>query len=251
MIESTPINFDLFTAGTGVAAFVAGGTVKRTLGVGLPLVTVPILSLAVSVPLAISLVAVPVLPSNVWQAYDSGISIVGARRFASLSVALVVTTLLTVPLTLAMSARVLNAIVAIVVILAVILMSIRVKITISKQHEKIASPVIGALSGVMGGVSSLTGPIIISYLMALKLSREEFVGSIGLIYLAGALPLYASFVAYGRLGAEELALSAAAMTPVAVGLARGKALRGRLNEGGFRRILLVFLCAVAVALLLR
>ena len=192
------------------------------------------------------------LPSNVWQAYDSGISIVGARRFASLSVALVVTTLLTVPLTLAMSARVLNAIVAIVVILAVILMSILVKITISKQHEKIASPLIGALSGMMGGgVSSLTGPIIISYLMALKLSREEFVGSISLIFLAGALPLYASFVAYGRLGAEELALSAAAMIPVAVGLAMGKALRGRLNEGGFRRILLVFLCAVAVALLLR
>ncbi len=253
MIEWAPpgLSLNLITAATATAAFVAGGTVKGTLGVGLPLVTVPILSLAIPVPLAISLVIVPVLASNIWQAADSGISISGAKRFASLSVALMVTTLLTVPLTLAMPERVLNAMVAAAVILAVVLMSIRVKVAISERQERIASPVIGAVSGVMGGVSSLTGPIIISYVMALKLSREEFVGTMSVIYLAGAISLYGSFIAYGRLGLTELLLSAAAMIPVALGLAMGRALRGRLNEAWFRRVLLIFLCVIAVALLFR
>lgn len=41
------------------------------------------------------------------------------------------------------------------------------------------------------------------------------------------------------------------MNPVALGLAMGKAMRGRLKEVWFWRMLLIFLCAVAIALLLR
>lgn len=251
MIELTPLNISSVAAGTVAAAFIAGGTVKGTLGVGLPLVTVPILALAIPVPLAVSLTAVPVLASNIWQAYDSRMSIAAGRRFASLSVALLVTTLITVPLTLALPARALSAMVAGTVTLAVVLMSFRPMMTISKQHEKISSPIVGALSGILGGVSALMGPLIISYLMALKLKREEFIGGISLIYLAGAIPLYASLAAYGRLGLAELAWSSAAMIPVAIGLAMGKVLRGRLSEVWFRRMLLIFLSAVAVVLLLR
>ena len=251
MTDVTLLDAGWITAGTVAAAFVAGGTVKGTLGVGLPLITVPILSLAVPVPLAISLVAVPVLASNVWQAYDTGMSIESARRFASLSLALLISTLITVPFTLALPDRALNAMVAATVILAVILMSIRPRTMLSERQERISSPVIGAISGILGGVSSLMGPLIVSYLMALQLKREEFVGGISLIYLAGAIPLYGSFIAYGRLGLGELVLSTAAMVPVAAGLALGKAMRGRLNEAWFRRVLLIFLCAIALALLFR
>ena len=47
-------------AATIALAFVVGGVVKGTLGVGLPLVVVPLLSLALPTPTAIGLVAIPV-----------------------------------------------------------------------------------------------------------------------------------------------------------------------------------------------
>jgi uncharacterized membrane protein YfcA len=239
----------LLAAVTG--AFVMGGIVKGALGVGLPLVMVPLLSLVMPSPKAISLVVIPVFVSNIWQAYDSRISMQSVRRFAPLIAALVLSMLLTVPMTLAMSTATLNVMVAGSVITAIILMSVRPRFAIPARYEQASSLAVGALSGVMGGVSSLTGPIIISYLTALRLTREDFVATISVVYLFAAVPLYGSMAAYGRLGAAELLWSLAGLIPLAIGMAAGKLLRGRLNEVWFRHALLIFLSAVAVTLLLK
>ena len=230
--------------------FLAGGVVKGTLGIGLPLVSVPLLSLFIPATQAIALVAMPVLVSNAWQALNSG-TLQGLRRFAPLIATQLVTTLLTVPMTLSMSARALNAALGAVVLLAVALLCLPLRLQVAPEREQWWSAGIGALSGVMGGVSSLTGPLIISYLVSLRLSREVFIGSISLIYLGSAIPLYALMAWYGRLGGAELALSALALAPMALGLALGRKLRSHLSEIWFRRMLLAFLCVVAVVLALK
>ena len=229
----------------GAAAFAAGGLVKGTLGVGLPMVTVPLLALVMPSPQAISLVAAPVLVSNVWQAWDSGGAPNIWKRFSFMLVPLFVVTLLTVPLTLAMSPRVLNIMLAGALLTAVLLIGFRPTLAIAPRQEAAASFVVGALSGVLGAVSSLMGPIIISYLMALRLPREEFIGSISIMYLVTAVPLYGSMAWYGKLGLAELAFSVLAMLPMFAGMVIGKRLRGHLNEDWFRRGLLAFLVVVA------
>jgi len=243
-----------FTPGVlalGVLAFLLGGMVKGTLGVGLPLVVVPLLSLGMSSPLAISLVSVPVLASNAWQAWDSRGPLENVRRFSPLLLTLLVSTIITVPLTLALPAGVLNVMLAVAVITAVLLMALNPQLSISVRHEKMCSAAVGTLSGIMGGISSLTGPIIITYLMALRLPREAFVGTISVIYLTGAIPLYVAMAVVGRLGLGEALLSLLAMVPVTLGLALGKKLRAHLSEVLFRRSLLAFLSCIAVALLFK
>ena len=54
------------------AAIVGGGVIKGTLGVGLPLFAVPVMSLFISSTQAIALVSVPVLVSNIWQVWQEG-----------------------------------------------------------------------------------------------------------------------------------------------------------------------------------
>lgn len=240
-----------FTLGLGLVAFVLGGVVKGTLGVGLPLVVVPLLSLVLPTHFAIALMAIPVLSSNVWQIIDSEAPLQHIRRFSPLMVPLVVTTVITVPLTLALSAQGLNIMLAVAVFTAVILMAFTPQVNISPQHEKLASVAVGTVSGIMGGVSSLMGPIIITYMMALRLSREHFVGAMSVIYLAACLPLYLAMAWVGRFGFGELLLSALAMAPVFLGMALGKRIRHRLSEVWFRRILLVFLTVVAVVLVFK
>ena len=150
-----------------------------------------------------------------------------------------------------MSAKATNVALGVVVLLAVAVLCLPLRLEVAPGRERWWSAGIGALSGVMGGVSSLTGPLIISYLMSLRLSREIFIGSISLIYLGAAIPLYASMAAYGRLGGAELALSALALIPMALGLAFGRKLREHLSEIWFRRVLLTFLSLVAVVLVLK
>lgn len=81
------------------------------------------------------------------------------------------------------------------VILAVVLMSFRPTLTIQNGTRGFRHRSLARYPAYWEGVSSLMGPLGISYLMALKLKREEFIGNISLIYLAGAIPLYGSLAA--------------------------------------------------------
>jgi uncharacterized protein len=230
-------------------AFVLGGLVKGTLGIGLPMVALPLLSFGWHPMQAIALVAVPVVASNLWQAWDTGISAQGVRRFLPLMATLVLSTALMVPYTLGLPEATLRTLLAAAVLLTVALNALPLCLHVPPQREPLYSAVVGALSGVMGGLSSITGPIIISYLVSLRLPREVFVGSISVIYLAGALPLYGSMAVQGRFAGRELLLSLLALLPMALGLAAGKRLRGHLNEALFRRLLLGFLTGLALLLI--
>lgn len=234
-----------------LTALLAGGLVKGALGVGLPLVAVPLLSLGMPPHMAIALLVVPVLASNLWQALEGGHLLPSLQRFGGLIAAQFLATVLTVRMTLALSASQLNAMLAGAVLLAVALMACKPTLQISASRERSVGVGVGLLSGLLGGVSSLTGPIIITYLMALQLRRDEFVGSISIIYLSGALPLYGAMLLFGRLGPGELTGSLLALLPMAAGLLAGKALRQRLDDNRFRRLLLAFLVVLALLLLFK
>jgi uncharacterized membrane protein YfcA len=231
------------------AAFVLGGFVKGTLGVGLPLVAVPLMSLALPGHRAIGLVVIPVLCSNAWQAWETRVPARELRRFVPLVIALVVTTFITVRLTLSLSEHALAQMIAGAVLIAVGLMAWQPTLNVSPRSERRWGFAVGGMSGLMGGVSSLTGPLIITYLMALRLPRETFVGCISVIYLCSAIPLYSTMLWHGRIGVTELALSLLALLPMWCGLRIGRACRARLGEHGFRRLLLACLSLLAVALI--
>ena len=108
-----------------------------------------------------------------------------------------------------------------------------------------------ALAGGMAGLSSLTGPLLIAYLLALRLPREVFVGSISIIYLLGAVPMYGAMLAWGRFGWAEVAWSCLALLPMHLGLALGTRVRQRIDERLFRRLLLGLLIGIGLMLMLR
>ena len=93
--------------------FTMGGFVKGTMGVGLPLVVVPTLSLLIPAPQAMGLLVVPVLVSNLWQAVEGGNVRYSIRRFASLILVQMVITLLTVKFSSGLSVGHLNLLIGI------------------------------------------------------------------------------------------------------------------------------------------
>jgi len=240
-----------FTVLTCVVAFILGGLVKGTLGVGLPLLAVPLMSMVIPSPRAIGLVAVPVLLSNIWQMIDTRGILIGFRRFWPLLCAQIIATLFTVRMTLALNPREMNQMVAVSMLLALGLMVLKPTFEVSPDREKKVSALAGLLSGLLGGVSSLTGPVIITYLMALKLSREEFIGSVSIIYISSALPLYGAMLFYERMEAIDLGYSAVALIPMALGLYLGKIIREKLSEKVFRNILYLYLLCMSIVLLIR
>ena len=234
-----------------LGALFAGGLVKGALGVGLPLVSTPLLGLGLSSYQSISLLAAPVALSNLYQAIDGGRIAETLRRFGGLIIAQFIVTILTVKLTLALSPAQLNDLLAIALLLAVASMIWQPTLSISREREAKVGVVVGLLAGILGGVSSLTGPVTLTYLLALRLDRETFVSSISTIYFIAALPLYGALMWYDRMTGVDLVLSAVGLLPMAAGLAIGKRVRYRLNEQLFRRLLLAFLTLLALILLFK
>lgn len=232
-------------------AFAAGGLVKGLLGVGLPLIIVPLLALVIPTPTAVALMGIPIVMSNLWQAADSGHVRYAVRRFAPLMIALALATGITARLALGLPAAALDTLVALSLLLAVALMAWHPTLRIDARGERRWGVAVGALSGLMGGVSSMMGPVLIAYLVALRLPREAFVGSISVIYLVGVLPLIVAMVSIDVMNLPEVLLSTLALGPMLAGMAVGKRLRGRVGEASFRRLLLGFLAAVAAMLLVR
>ena len=64
--------FDAFTMLAVAATFLIAGTVKGVIGLGLPTVSLAILTVALDLPSAMALLLVPSLVTNVWQAVVGG-----------------------------------------------------------------------------------------------------------------------------------------------------------------------------------
>jgi uncharacterized membrane protein YfcA len=146
------------------------------------MLAVPMMSLVMPAPQAMALVAVPVMGSNLWQVWAVGQWRQNLRRFWPLSLAQFFATILTVRMTLELDVRHLNRMLAGVLVLAVVLMAFKPQFDVSPRRERWVSACVGMFSGMLGAVSSLTGPIIITYMMALRLSREQFIGGISIVY---------------------------------------------------------------------
>ena len=231
--------------------FVLGGVVKGVLGVGLPLLAVPMLSLWMLPAQAMGFLVMPVLLSNAMQAFEGGQVRYAVKRFTPLMLAQLVATLLANHWSAQLSVKGMQLVIAFTVISAVVLMVLKPHLEIAPRQEWWAGPLVGVIAGAMGGASSLTGPILIMYLMALRLDRNAFVGSISIIYLFGAIPMYVAMLAWGRFGWMDVAWSCAGLVPMYLGLRCGAAIRHRLSEQWFRRMLLAFLVGVSGLLILR
>ncbi|PWG65419.1 TSUP family transporter [Spiribacter halobius] len=238
------------TALVAIALFL-GGAVKGTVGVGLPLVVVSLLGSFLDPKLAVVLVTVPVVVSNVWQSLRSGIVLGAARRFWPLILPFVLCTWLGAQLLASMHTALLLGFLGALVIGFSMLNLAQPQWRLAPRYEPFAGPGVGAVAGVLNGVSTVNGPPLIMYLVSLGLQKNDFVGSYGLIALAGSIPLVLSYIGVGLMGPAEFGASALALVPVLAGLLTGERLRRRIDPDLFRKVLLVVLIVLGLNLIRR
>ncbi len=235
-----------------LGALLLGGFVKGVVGIGLPLVTIPLLALKMPPAQAIAVMMLPIVASNLWQVATCGDVRVTARRFwpvtAVLIAATAVGTLVLVNIDAGSARTALGAIV-IGVILLQTLVGGRVRVT--ERFERPAGLAAGAVAGVVGGMSNAFGPPLVIYLMALRLKPGDFLSATAFLFLAGGLPLYGGLILAGEFRQSEAILSLLACLPVAAGMALGGRVRGYLPEKQFRHAVTIVLIVVGLSLVLR
>lgn len=242
--------------GFGIIAWCAfalflAGIVKGILGIGIPVVSVSLLSLAITIPTAVTLLPVPMLLSNLWQSLASGRAGDTLRRFGPLIGALVIGTFVGARLLVELDQRILMGIVGAAVLVFAVSAHFPRYLRLGRRAERGLGVPIGFFAGVLGGMTTFFGPPLIMFLFALSLEKDEFVGTISTIYLCASIPLAAALGMYGFMDLEAYLWSAAAAVPLLLGVLIGQWLRSRISQSAFRRGLLLLLLVVGVRLLYR
>ena len=98
--------------------------------------------------------------------------------------------------------------------------------------------VVGLFAGVLGGLSSIWSPPVAMYLLARNVSKAEFIGATGFLFLAGSLPLAIGLSFAGVLTIETVLHSLMGLIVVLIGFRIGEMLRNHVPQGIFRKIVL-------------
>ena len=220
----------------GVTFFLAG-LVKGVVGLGLPTVTLAILTATLGLKPAMALLLVPSFVTNVWQGLVGGHFFALMRRLALLLLAVVAATWFGVKILASADTALLSALFGALLVVYAGLGLVRPIVPDLRSHESWLSPVVGAINGLLTG---MTGSFVVPgvlYLQALKLSRDELVQAMGILFSVSTLVLG---IALGgeRLVPQDLALlSCLGVLPALAGMVVGQAVRARLSEDGFRKAL--------------
>lgn len=232
-------------------AYLAGSTVKGVTGFGALLISVPLMSLAMDPAVAVALTGGPVLVSNIWQAVDSRHFMWAVRRFWPLLVTLVPAAFIGSQFLALTDSRFTSAAIGIMVLLFCLTWILPVKLEVAPRSERFGAPIAGIVSGLVGGATILSGSVVIMYLVALKLTKDQFVGTIALIYLGTSIPIYLTLAWFGRIGATDMAVSAGLVGPAILGMVLGRMIRDRVSQRHFQAMVMALLAAVGVLLVAR
>jgi hypothetical protein len=242
----TPLALVVLTLGLFVA-----GACKGILGLGLPLIGVPVLATFLPMRDVVAILWLPMMWANAVQAFQGGDAGAPFRRFWPVMAMMAAGAWVGTILLVSLDDHLLLGIVGGIVVVFSTLSLAHPRFTLPARFERPAGIGIGVAVGVLLGVSLHMGPLLAIYFVAIGLSKEDFIHAIGATFFAGVVIIGILYVAYGVFAWHHVALTIGATVPVAVGGWVGQRLRARVDEERFRKALFVLLILIGANLIRR
>ncbi len=233
------------------AAFYVGGLSKGAIGFGLPIIVVSLLSIIVPINIAIALNVMPPLILNIWQATHKASIVRNVGRFWPVLAGFIGGAAIGAYLLSGLDPALVLGIVGATVLLFCLSTLIGKTGNIPPEKAKKFGLLSGLVGGVMGALTSISGPAFITYLVALGLKKDDFVASLGLLFIFSSLSLITAFTAVGLIDQTFIPLALACTAATALGMTCGQLVRKHLDQQKFQRAVVVMLSILALNLLRR
>lgn len=208
-----------------VGLFCAGG-VKGVFGMGLPTVSIGLLSLFMPPVEAATLIVIPTLATNAWQFATGPRPMAVAVRFAVLLIGVLI------------------------LYAAVGILAPHLPVP-SARAERWMSPLIGVATGVVNGATGVSVMPLVPYLNSIGLQREALIEAMGLVFMVAMLALAICLAWTGHFEVASAGASTLALLPVFAGMYAGQLLRRRLHAGVYRKWFFIGLFALGASSIIR
>lgn len=220
---------------TIASVFLLAGFVKGVIGLGLPTISVGLLSLVMSPAQAAVLLIIPSTITNIQQMRPASQLLPLCRRLWPMMAGIIAGTWAGGGLINSANAKLVAAALGAALVVYGSLGLAQVQFRVALRHETWASPLIGAITG---AITAATGVFVIPavpYLQAVGFEKDELVQALGLSFFVSTLALAATL---GSIGLSEGALGWAAigtLIPALAGQAMGQTVRYRIEAATFKR----------------
>ena len=238
--------FDPSTVIAILGTFLVAGLVKGVIGLGLPSISLAVLTVATNLPTSMALLLMPSLVTNIWQAVRGGNFLKILKRLwllfltSTMTVWIGTTALTIVDLTL------LSA------LLGGLLMSYAV-VSLSGLRFKLKSRNewwVGSLTGSVNGIlTGMTGSFVVPgvfYLQSIGLRRDVLIQSMGILFTTSTLALIFSLQSNEFLTSKLVVWSSISLVPSIIGVLIGQQIRQWLSEKTFRNVFFFSLLVIGV-----
>ena len=228
------------------ATFLGAGLVKGVIGLGLPTVSLAVLTVAFDLTTAMALLLVPSFVTNLWQALAGPHARAVLARCWPFLVAATLAVWIGASALQRLELHLLSALLGALLALYALSSLGGLRISAGPRHEAWAGPLLGTINGVLAG---MTGSFVVPgvlYLQAIGLSRDALIQAMGWLFALSTLALAAALQQHGLLGRELGIESALALLPALAGMLLGQRLRRRIPETAFRRLFFVALLLLGI-----
>jgi len=242
--------FETFTFVIILCSVLFGGIVKGSVGIGMSMFSVPLISFILPPTKAMMLLCFPVIITNFIQMdIKRGIN---DYRFFPMFITLFIGILIGGKIILSLNVRTISIIIALTIIVFTFMNFLGLNLnSLKPKYEKKISIIIGFFSGILGGISTFYAPPIITFLVSLNLEKENFIRTTATMYFLASIPLYSSLVYHGLGNFYDLLFSLVITAPALLGQYFGTKIRVRISNAIFRKIILIILIIIGFSLLIK
>ena len=229
--------------------FLVAGMVKGSVGMGLPLVSITLLSFYTTPRLAMTLIIVPTLVTNFLQFYRSAdrVDMVLSNKF--LLVSLAICTFTFSLFSFSLEQETLSFLLGLMILIFVIYRWTGFSPSFGLGFDKILQVVSGAIIGIAAGFTHVWAPTIAVLLLIKKANKEQFVALTGLFIFVGSSGLFFTHYFFDLLDSQALIFSTLMIVPSILGFLIGEKIRSYISEELFETLLMFFLLIASTNLL--
>jgi hypothetical protein len=221
-----------------VLVMIAAGVVKGVIAFAFPVVVVALLANVIDPAKAIALGVLPGLTTNAVQVRRRDLRPV-IERFWLLILAMIAAIVIGAAVAAWISKPLMLVLLGAMTLAVSIFFAVNPRVEIAPRWRKAASLPFALTSGFFGGLTTVFGPPIVMYFVAIRVSRDDFASWLSLIYTIGWVVIVVAFGATGFMSQADLALSVLLVAPALFGLWMGEKLRRRIDQELFRRLVLI------------
>ena len=231
--------------------FLLAGGVKGVIGLGLPTVSLAVLTATIGLQPAMALLLVPSFVTNLWQAVVGGNFMAILKRTWLFLLLATVTVWVGGLVLVEVDVSWLSALLGALLVVYSVSSLIRPTVALPRNWEPWAGPLLGTVNGVLTG---MTGSFVVPgvlYLQAIGLSRDQLIQAMGMLFTVSTVALAVSLGGQKLLSAELGTISIASVVPAIIGMVLGQKLRLRLSEAKFRRVFFTSILILGLYIIVR